>query len=165
APPAPGPPAPPRRGARPPRPPAPAPEPAPPAPIDPGLPGDALLDHAEERWRVRDATGARAAWAAFADRVPEAARTPSQAARLLDAHGLQIVDEDPQAALDAWRESLSAHAGVGDDYRVRRARARIGMLLCQLGEVDEGVASGGGALVGLFTQGEPATRGRWGLSP
>jgi tetratricopeptide (TPR) repeat protein len=133
-------------------------------PVDPGLTGDALLDHAEERWRVRDAAGARAAWAAFADRVPEAARTPSQAARLLDAHGLQVVDEDPQAALAAWRESLSAHASLGDDYRVRRARARIGMLLCQLGEVDEGVATGEEPLWRLFTDGDPTTRAGWGIS-
>lgn len=133
-------------------------------PVDPGLTGDALLDHAEERWRVRDAAGARAAWAAFADRVPDAARTPSQAARLLDAHGLQIVDEDPQAALDAWRESLAAHADLGDDYRVRRSRARIGMLLCQLGEVDEGVATGEEPLRRLFTEGDPATRAGWGIS-
>ncbi|MEH1128537.1 hypothetical protein [Micromonospora sp. CPCC 206061] len=139
-------------------------EPAPPAPIDPGLTGDALLDHAEERWRVRDTAGARAAWAAFADRVPEAARTPSQAARLLDANGLQIVDEDPQAALTSWRESLSAHADLGDEYRVRRARARIGMLLCQLGEVDEGLATGEEPLRKLFTEGDPAARAGWGIS-
>lgn len=133
-------------------------------PVDPGLTGDALLDHAEDRWRVRDAAGARAAWAAFADRVQEDARTPSQAARLLDARGLQIVDEDPQAALAAWRESLSAHADLGDEYRVRRARARIGMLLCQLGEVDEGVATGEEPLWRLFTDGDPGTRAGWGIS-
>ncbi|MEJ3749554.1 hypothetical protein WEI85_40630 [Actinomycetes bacterium KLBMP 9797] len=136
-----------------------------PAPtVDPALTGDALLDHAEERWRTRDEAAALAAWAAFDERVPPAERTPLQAARLLDGHARATVERDPQGALTAWREALSGYADVGDELRVRRVRGRLGMLLCQLGEVAEGMATGEEPLRRLFAESEPGARAGWGVS-
>jgi tetratricopeptide (TPR) repeat protein len=136
---------------------------APPPTVDPALVGDALLDQAERWWVDDERERARAGWAAFAERVPEAQRTPAQRARLVEADGLLAVERDPQQALAAWREALAAYAALGETTRVLRVRARLGLLLCQLGEVAEGVATGEEPLRALVAADDRGGRTPWGV--
>jgi cellulose synthase operon protein C len=131
--------------------------------VDPSLSGDELLDRAEAWWIVDERDQAAAAWQAFRDRVPEDERTPAQRARLREADGLLCVDQDPHRALAVWRETLSAFAGAGEEIRVLRVRARIGLLLCQLDEVAEGVATGEEPLRALIAAGDRGGRTAWGV--
>jgi len=132
-----------------------------PAVVDPSLTGDELLDEAERWWIADERERARDAWAAFAERVPEAERSPLQRARLVEAQGLLLVDADSPATLDAWREALGAYAVLGDEVRVLRVRARIGLLLCQLDEVAEGVATGEEPLRALVAADDRGGRTSW----
>jgi tetratricopeptide (TPR) repeat protein len=138
-------------------------KPAPPPAVDPTLTGDDLLDQAERWWVADDRERAEAGWTAFADRVPEAERSPAQRARLAEADGLLSVERDPQHALAVWREAMGAYAALGEQTRVLRIRARIGLLLCQLGDVAEGVATGEQPLRALVEADDRGGRTPWGI--
>ncbi|MFC9689768.1 hypothetical protein ACFTSF_14590 [Kribbella sp. NPDC056951] len=107
----------------------------------PAVSGSGWLDRAEEDWLNFDSEAAIAAWQAFEREVPESEWTPLDRARLLDGRGLSS-SEDPQVALDAWSEALALYDELGEEVRVLRTRGRIGRMLCEQGQVAEGLAAG-----------------------
>jgi hypothetical protein len=122
--------------------------------------GREWLDRAEEAWRNFQGADAAAAWEAFEREVPESERTPLDRARLLDGQGLAGAD-DPQVALTAWSESLALYDEIGDEVRKLRARARIGRMLCEQGQLEEGLATGEEPLRWLIANDEPDRRAAW----
>jgi cellulose synthase operon protein C len=119
------------------------------------------LDRAEAAWQNDDREGAIAAWRAFEESVPDAERTPLERARVLDARGLAAATDEDGAPVEAWREALALYAELGEEIRLLRDRARIGMALCRQGEVDEGVASGEEPLRRLIENDEPPRQAHW----
>lgn len=126
--------------------------------------GPELLDQAEEAWFNDENELSAAACTAFQAEVPHSMRTPEQEARLLDLRGLQVAATDAEQALAHWRDALAVHAKTGDDLRVTRARARIGRLLCDIGQYDEGMATGEEPLRRLLANDEPRRRAGWRFS-
>ncbi|MFK4086727.1 hypothetical protein ACI2LF_21650 [Kribbella sp. NPDC020789] len=122
--------------------------------------GREWLDRAEEAWRNFQGAEASAAWQAFEREVPESEWTPLDRARLLDGRGLAGSD-DPQVALNAWSESLALYDQIGDEVRMLRARARIGRMLCEQGQVEEGLATGEEPLRWLIANDEEDRRAAW----
>ncbi|ADB35009.1 hypothetical protein Kfla_6006 [Kribbella flavida DSM 17836] len=135
------------------------PQPAPVMPLPEGS-GRAWLDRAEEAWQTDRRTEAIAAWQAFEQEVPESDRTPFDRARLLDGRGLAAM-EDPEVALESWREALTLYAELGEEIRVLRDRGRIGRVLCEQGHLEEGLATGEEPLRRLIQEDEPRRRGGW----
>ncbi|WP_432942236.1 hypothetical protein ACQPXM_35240 [Kribbella sp. CA-253562] len=137
---------------------------APPAQAEP-LPegtGQAWLDRAEEAWQTDRRQEAIAAWTAYEQEVPESDRTPLDRARVLDGRGLMASDnQDVELALESWREALTIYSELGEDIRVLRDRGRIGRVLCEAGQLDEGLATGEAPLRQLIEQDEPRRRGGW----
>ncbi|GAA1552285.1 hypothetical protein [Kribbella lupini] len=131
------------------------------APLPEGA-GRVWLDRAEEAWQTDRRTEAIAAWAAFEQEVPESDRTPLDRARVLDGRGLVASNnEDVELALESWREALTVYAELGEDVRVLRDRGRIGRVLCDAGQLDEGLATGEAPLRQLIEEDEPRRRGGW----
>ncbi|GAB3946532.1 hypothetical protein GCM10029976_074230 [Kribbella albertanoniae] len=110
-------------------------------PERPAVSGSGWLDRAEEDWQNFANEDAIAAWQAFEREVPESEWTPFDRARLLDGRGLTS-SENPQVALDAWREALALYDELGEEVRVLRTRGRIGRMLCEQGQIEEGLAAG-----------------------
>jgi len=133
-----------------------------PAPAEelPPASGRGWLDRAEEAWHGARREEALAAWQAFEQEVPESDWTPLDRARVLDGRGL-LAQEQPELSLEAWREALALYAEIGDEVRVLRDRGRIGRLLCELGQIDEGQATGEEPLRWLIANDEPHRRGAW----
>lgn len=122
--------------------------------------GREWLDRAEEAWQTYQRDEAIAAWKAFEVEVPEQDRTPLDRARLLDLHGLTSHD-DPEAALDAWRSALTLYAGLGEEARLLRDRARISRMLGHLGQIEEALATGEEPMRWLIANDEPRRRAGW----
>ncbi|MEV6282358.1 hypothetical protein [Kribbella sp. NPDC051770] len=137
------------------------PAPVPSEPLPEGG-GQAWLDRAEEAWQTDRRTEAGAAWAAFEQEVPESERSPLDRARVLDGRGLVASDnDDAEVALEAWREALTLYAELGEEIRVLRDRGRIGRVLCDTGQLDEGLATGEAPLRRLIEEDEPRRRAGW----
>ncbi|GAB2631168.1 tetratricopeptide repeat protein [Kribbella swartbergensis] len=122
--------------------------------------GRGWLDRAEECWQRGRADEAIAAWQAFEQEVPESEWTALDRARVLDGRGL-VAQDQPEVALEAWREALTLYAELGDEVRVLRDRGRIGRMLCSQGEVEEGLATGEEPLRRLIENDEPHRRAGW----
>lgn len=89
---------------------------------------DALLDAAEEHWRLGEPHGAQAAWARFD--ASAVARTPLQEARRSDGAGLErLLAGDVDGALATWRDAADRYAAVGDEERRHSLLGRVGALL------------------------------------
>ncbi|MFC0628849.1 tetratricopeptide repeat protein [Kribbella deserti] len=135
------------------------------APPEPALAsGPELLDQAEEAWFNDDDGLSVSACSAFQAEVPPSMQTPAQTARVLDLRGLHIASSEPEQALAYWREALELHAKAGDELRMTRTRARIGRLLCDIGQYDEGMATGEEPLRRLMADDEPRRRPGWRFS-
>ncbi|MGW6282454.1 tetratricopeptide repeat protein [Kribbella sp. NPDC055071] len=122
--------------------------------------GREWLDRAEEAWLAEHHDEAIAAWQSFERDVPESEWTPLDRARVLDGRGLATPDE-PEAAMDAWREALALYTELDEVIRAQRDRARIGLALCFQGEIEEGLATGELPLRTLIDYDEPRRRGGW----
>ena len=122
--------------------------------------GRGWLDRAEDAWQRYQRDEAVAAWKAFEREVPEADRTPLDRARLLDGQGLAAY-EDPEAALEAWRQALSLYSELGEEVRLLRDRGRIARTLGYLGQVEEALATGEEPLRWLIANDEPGRRAGW----
>ncbi|MFI7062155.1 tetratricopeptide repeat protein [Kribbella sp. NPDC050124] len=136
---------------------------APEEPVDSTQPtpsGRGWLDRAEEAWQKAQPEEAAAAWRAFEQEVPESEWTPVDRARVLDGRGL-VAHDQAEVALEAWREALALYADAGEEVRVLRDRGRIGRLLCETGQVDEGLATGEEPIRWLVANDEPQRRGHW----
>ena len=130
-------------------------------PVEDVLPtGTGWLDKAEDAWQNYRRDEAIAAWQAFEREVPEADRTPLDRARLLDLKGLASYEE-PEVALDAWREALTLYSELGDEARLLRDRARISRLLGYLGQIEEALATGEAPMRWLIANDEPRRRAGW----
>ncbi|MET7277522.1 tetratricopeptide repeat protein [Kribbella sp. NPDC005582] len=123
----------------------------------PAVSGRGWLDRAEEDWRDFASEDAVAAWQAFEREVPESEWTVLDRARVLDGRGLAGSD-DPQVALTAWSEALELYDQLGEEVRVLRTRGRIGRLLCEQGQVEEGLATGEEPMRWLIANDEPERR-------
>ncbi|MEV5964775.1 hypothetical protein AB0L70_23590 [Kribbella sp. NPDC051952] len=130
-------------------------EPARPAPT-----GRGWLDEAEDLWQRGRSEQAIVAWTAFEQEVPESEWTPLDRARALDGRGL-LAFEHPERALESWREALALYADLGEEIRLLRDRGRIGRLLCEQGQVEEGLATGVEPLRRLIATDEPRRQGHW----
>ncbi|MEV8374616.1 tetratricopeptide repeat protein [Kribbella sp. NPDC056861] len=130
-----------------------------PAPASPPV-GREWLDRAEEAWQNYRRDESVAAWEAFEREVAEADRTPLDQARLLDLKGLASY-EDPEAALDCWREALTIYSSLGEEARLLRDRARISRLLGYLGQIEEALATGEAPMRWLIANDEPRRRAGW----
>jgi cellulose synthase operon protein C len=122
--------------------------------------GRGWLDRAEEAWRLGNPEDAGAAWRAFEQEMPESEWTAFDRARVLDGRGF-VAYEQPEIALDAWREALALYSEIGDEVRLLRDRARIGRLLCEQGQVGEGLATAEDPLRWLVANDEPRRRDHW----
>ncbi|MEV0288337.1 hypothetical protein AB0H36_29810 [Kribbella sp. NPDC050820] len=122
--------------------------------------GRGWLDRAEEAWQKAQPEEAEAAWRAFEQEVPDSEWTPVDRARVLDGRGL-VARDQAEVALEAWREALGLYAEAGEEVRVLRDRGRIGRLLCESGQLDEGLATGEEPIRWLVANDEPQRRGHW----
>jgi tetratricopeptide (TPR) repeat protein len=122
--------------------------------------GRGWLDAAESAWLSARAEEATAAWQAFEREVPEGEWTTLDRARVLDGRGL-VAQDQPEVALEAWRQALALYAELGEEVRVLRDRGRIGRMLCAQGEIEEGLATGEEPLRWLIDNDEPHRRGGW----
>jgi tetratricopeptide (TPR) repeat protein len=122
--------------------------------------GRGWLDRAEDAWQQALPDEAMAAWQAFEQEVPESEWTVVDRARVLDGRGL-VAHDEPEVALEAWREALALYAEAGEEVRVLRDRARIGRLLCEIGQIDEGLATAKEPVRWLIANDEPQRRGHW----
>ncbi|MEI8408310.1 MULTISPECIES: tetratricopeptide repeat protein [unclassified Kribbella] len=122
--------------------------------------GRGWLDRAEEAWQGARPEEAAAAWQAFEQEVPESEWTAVDRARVLDGRGL-VAHDQPEVALEAWREALALYAEAGEEVRVLRDRGRIGRLLCESGQIDEGLATAEEPVRWLIANDEPRRRGHW----
>jgi tetratricopeptide (TPR) repeat protein len=122
--------------------------------------GRGWLDRAEEDWQQARPDEATAAWQAFEQEVPESEWTAVDRARVLDGRGL-LAGDQPEVALEAWREALALYAEAGEEVRVRRDRGRIGRILCENGQIDEGLATAEEPVRWLVANDEPERRGQW----
>ncbi|SEE68929.1 hypothetical protein [Jiangella alba] len=136
--------------------------PAPAAEVsEPAAPtGRGWLDRAEDAWQRGVPEEATAAWRAFEEEVPESEWTPADRARVLDGRGL-LAQDDPELALEAWREAIALYTETGEEVRVLRDRGRIGRVLCWTGQVDEGLATSEEPLRWLVANDEPHRRAHW----
>lgn len=139
-----------------------------PRPVDPvlteapaeDLTPDGLLDHFDARWIAKDREGAALAINRFEAAVAEDDRTPHQAGRLLEANGLLAQRDGLEGAVEQWRQALELLDGV-DDLRALRCRGRIGYILGQLGQVEEGILVGEEPLRRLVTEDTADRRPGW----
>jgi tetratricopeptide (TPR) repeat protein len=122
--------------------------------------GREWLDRAEDAWLAGEHDAAVAAWQSFEREVPESDWTPLDRARVLDGRGLTTRD-NPEAAMDAWREALALYTELNEVIRAQRDRGRIGLTLCFQGQVEEGLATGEVPLRTLIDYDEPRRRGGW----
>jgi tetratricopeptide (TPR) repeat protein len=129
-------------------------------PARPAPSGRGWLDEAEDLWQRGRSEQAIVAWQAFEQEVPESEWTPLDRARALDGRGL-LAFEHPERALESWREALALYAELGDETRLLRDRGRIGRQLCELGQVEEGLATGEEPLRQLIATDEPRRQGHW----
>jgi tetratricopeptide (TPR) repeat protein len=132
-------------------------------PVQEALPtptGRGWLDRAEDAWQRAQPDEAVAAWQAFEQEVPESEWTPVDRARVLDGRGL-VAHEEPEVALEAWRQALALYAEAGKEVRALRDRGRIGRLLCENGQIDEGLATAEEPVRWLVANDEPQRRGHW----
>jgi tetratricopeptide (TPR) repeat protein len=72
-----------------------------------------------------------------------------------------VAHNQPEVALEAWREALALYAEAGEEVRVLRDRGRIGRLLCEIGQIDEGLATGEEPVRWLMANDEPHRQGHW----
>ena len=136
------------------------PQPEPVRDEQPAPSGRGWLDRAEDDWQNGRPDEATAAWQAFEQEVAESEWTTLDRARVLDGRGLAAQDR-PEIALEAWREALALYSSEGEEIRVLRDRARIGRVLCEIGELGEGLATGEEPLRRLIIDDEPQRRGHW----
>lgn len=125
-----------------------------------GLAPDALLDHFDVRWMAKDRDGASIALDRFETEVSSADRTAHQAGRLLEAQGLLAQRDGLEGAVELWRQALELLNGV-DELRTLRCRGRIGYILGQLGQVEDGVLTGEEPLRRLVAEDDPDRRPGW----
>ncbi|WP_320068376.1 hypothetical protein [Micromonospora sp. RTGN7] len=121
-----------------------SPQPATPPEEEVTVPADAtaeeLLDLADERLRTHRRAGFVAALAAYDERFAEAEPSPSAAARRWELRAGELSDTDGPAARDANRAALAAYQELGDPLRAQAVAGRLGVLLCLMGETEEGLA-------------------------
>ncbi|WP_061293772.1 hypothetical protein [Herbidospora cretacea] len=110
-----------------------SPPPLPPAPLPPAHTPEELLDLAEEAWQRGRLDDAKAAWERYDALDP----VPSLEARRADGRGLTaMVAGDTGEALAEWRRAAELHT---DEERRQSSLGRLGLLLCQLGQEEEGL--------------------------
>ena len=143
----------------------PAPEPDLPDPEDVEV--GALLDLAEDALAVPDADVARRAVERFDAGRPEAERSEAEQGRLWVARAA-LVDLDgrdqdgwAEREADALRSGLVHLAVAGDEVRLQRTRAHLGILLAQQGALQEAAATADGALAWLVEHDDPDRRPGW----
>lgn len=122
--------------------------------------GRGWLDRAEHAWQHGRPDEAAAAWQAFEKEVPESDWTTLDRARVLDGRGL-VSSGQLEIALAAWGEALALYAEIGEEVRMLRDRGRIGRVLCEHGQIDEGLATGEEPLRWLTSNDDPHRRGHW----
>ncbi|WP_418152678.1 hypothetical protein [Actinoalloteichus caeruleus] len=99
---------------------------------------EALAELAErEMWFENDGRAA-SAWERFDELCPHP--EPALLARRLVAHGFRLADGDVELAQETWRRAMTLFARVGDLVRENETRTRLGVLLCQGGRSEEGLA-------------------------
>jgi tetratricopeptide (TPR) repeat protein len=123
---------------------------------------DALLDLVDDALRERRPDVARAALDRFAEARPEPDRTEQERGRIAYARS-ELADDDGLGddARDALRVALIHFDAAGDELRLHRTRATLGLLLAQAGDLDEATATADDALAWLAEHDEPRRRGRW----
>jgi cellulose synthase operon protein C len=128
--------------------------------IGPDPTGSGWLDRAEDDWQNDRREQAIAAWRAFEREVPEGERTKLDQARVLDGRGLSSLEQGDEA-IDAWREALTLYSELGEEVRLLRDRGRIARVLCEQGQIEEGLATGEAPLRWLISNDEPRRQGGW----
>jgi tetratricopeptide (TPR) repeat protein len=128
--------------------------------VGPDPTGSGWLDRAEDDWQNDRRERAIEAWQAFEREVPESERTKLDQARVLDGRGFASVEQGDEA-IDAWREALTLYAELGEEVRLLRDRGRIARVLCEQGQLDEGLATGEAPLRWLIDNDEPRRQGGW----
>ncbi len=125
---------------------------------------DALLDLVGDAMRAREPETARAALDRFTTQRPEPDRTEQERGRVTYARAeLADVDGRGDDARDALRAALTHFDAAGDELRLHRTRATLGLLLAQAGALEEAAATADDALAWLVEHDEPDRRGRWAL--
>lgn len=125
---------------------------------------DALLDLVDDALLERRDDVARAALDRFAEVTPEPDRTEQERGRVAYARS-ELADEDGLAddGRDSLRAALVHFDAAGDELRLHRTRATLGLLIAQAGDIDEATATADEALAWLAEHDEPRRRGRWAL--
>ena len=125
---------------------------------------DALLDLVDDALWERRPDVARAALERFAEVRPDPDRTEQERGR--EAYALSELAENDgldDDARDALRSALVHFDAAGDEFRLRRTRATLGVLLARAGDLDEATATADDSLAWLAEHDEPRRRGRWAL--
>ncbi|MFC9969348.1 hypothetical protein ACFVH6_00440 [Spirillospora sp. NPDC127200] len=139
--------------------PAPAPVRTPPAPdftAESDL--DALLDAADERRSSDDVPRALAAWRRFDELAGTVEPTALQAARRLDARGVEhALRNDHEGALAAWQEAFARFGELGEGEFQHRTLSRMGAARFAQGDEERGLAELAAAVA--YDDAHPAERG------
>ncbi len=145
------------------RPPAP-PEPpaARPAAIEalPDTPEE-LAALAELQERQHDLPAAAATWRRFDQVCPEP--PPALLARRLTGRGAELAQDQPPEAEKAWTQAAELYGEIGDSGEQQATLARLGLLKCLNGQVEDGLAVVTASAEQIFAGDDPARRARAGL--
>lgn len=101
---------------------------------------DELLDRAEDAYARLDIDRALALWQLADERFGAAPVTTLQRGRIAEGRATlcSIQDDDNRRVEPLWRTALAAYEEAGEAQRADIARGRLGVRLCQLGQVAEG---------------------------
>ncbi|WP_083983815.1 hypothetical protein [Actinomadura hibisca] len=140
----------------------PTPAPVPAAPPVPDLAAendlDALLDAADKRRASDDVPRALAAWRRFDELAETVEPTALQAARRLDARGVEhALQNDHESALEAWQEAFTRFGELGEAELQHRTLSRMGAAHFAQGEEEKGLAELTAAVA--YDDAHPAQRG------
>jgi cellulose synthase operon protein C len=102
---------------------------------------DELLDSAEEAYARSDIDRALVLWQAAGDRFGTGSTTTLQSGRIADGKATiaAIRDDDGSLAEQLWRTAAACYAEAGDDERRHLAQGRLGVVICELDRVAEGL--------------------------
>lgn len=138
--------------------PVPSVQPAPPQLGDNAGP-DEYLDLSDELSRDYRGPDAADVMLAFDERFAGEELTVRQRARRADNHAVEVAQRgELTEAETVWRTAAQLYGEAGDEVGRGRALARIGVLLCETGRVDEGLAMLRPATDRLVADGPPDQR-------
>jgi tetratricopeptide (TPR) repeat protein len=124
--------------------------------VPPSAGPDELLDLAEDCYAEDQFDRAVVVWRAFDERFASDELTVQQRARRRDAEALLAANRgDNDAAEPAWREAIALYIQAGDEARTHQARGRLGLLLCETGRMEPGLADVAASTAWLRSGGTP----------